>query len=201
MRKLLFVTATITLGGAALAQENPGSSDQSTQSESSRSTTTTTTSRRSDSTSSDPFDNASSAEMRAWEKSNQSSTSSSSNNGFGVGFGRENDEHDDDRPSWSKRPSSRPTPEQIDGTYTIAASTSQFLCTVQLKDSPFFNGYWAVTSSGCPELWKVSRWDFQGSAIVLTDSSGDVFASFWPRGRDLWVGRTTDSGQRLSLSR
>lgn len=203
MEKILLFAAAMTFGGAALAQDNTGSIDRSTQRESSSSTTTTTTTTTSgsDSTSSDPFDNAGSAEMRAWEKSNESSTSSSGSSNFGIGFGRDNDQHDDDRPSWSKPQPSRPTPEQIDGTYKITASTGQFLCTVQLKASPFFDGYWAVTSSGCPELWKVSRWDFQGPTIVLTNSSGDVFASFWPRGRDLWVGRATDSGQRLSLSR
>jgi hypothetical protein len=203
MQKLLFFAAAMTFSAAAFAQDNTGSMEQSTQSESSNSTTTTTTTTTSgsDSTSSDPFDNAGSAEMRAWEKSNESSTSTTSSSGFGVGFGRDNDDHEDDRPAWSKHRPSRPTPEQIDGTYKITASTGQFLCTVNLKASPFFDGYWAVTSSGCPELWKVSRWDFQGPSLVLTNSSGDVYASFWPRARDLWVGQSTASGQRLSLSR
>lgn len=201
MQKLLFVAAAMTFSAAALAQDNTGSMDQSTQSESSSSTTTTTTTSGSDSTSSDPLDNAGSAEMRAWEKSNESSTSSSSSSGFGVGFGRDNDDHEDDRPTWSKHRPSRPTPEQVEGTYKVTASNGQFLCTVNLKASPFFDGYWAVASTGCPELWKVSRWDFQGPTIVLTNSSGDVYASFWPRARDLWVGQSTASGQRLSLSR
>lgn len=200
MQKLIFFAAAMTLSAAALAQDNTGSINESTQSTSSSSTTTTTTTTGSDSTSSDPFDNASSPEMKAWEKSNESSASSSTSE-FGVGFSRDNDDHEDDRPSWSKHQSSRPKPEQIEGIYKITASTGQFLCTVNLKASPFFDGYWAVTSTGCPELWKVSRWDFEGPTIVLTNSSGDVYASFWPRARDLWVGRATDSGQRLSLSR
>lgn len=200
MQKIILVAA-MTLSGAALAQDNTGSLNQSSQSEWSSSTTTTTTSSSADdsSQSGDSMDSQSSPEMKAWIKSN-SSDSSSGNSGFGIGFGRDNDERDDDRPSWSKH-QSRPKPEQIEGTYKITASTGQFLCTVNLKASPFFDGYWANTSAGCPELWKVSRWDFQGPSIVLTNSSGDVFASFWPRARDLWVGSATGSGQRLSLSR
>lgn len=203
MQKIILFAAAITFSGAALAQDNTGSINQSSQSEWSSSTTTTTTTSSSDDDSSSTSDSSgsqSSPEMKAWIKSN-SNNSSSSNNGFGVGFGRDNDEHEDDRPSWSKPQSSRPKPDQIEGTYKITASTGQFLCTVNLKASPFFDGYWATTSTGCPELWKVSRWDFQGPTIVLTNSSGDVYASFWPRARDLWVGRATGSGQRLSLSR
>lgn len=203
MQKIIFFAAAMTFGGAAFSQDNTGSLDQSTQSEWSSSTTTTTTSSSDDEDSSKKSEDSafqSSPEMTAWEKSN-SSDSSSSNSGFGIGFGHDNDEHEDDRPSWSKHRPSRPTPEQIEGTYKITANTGQFLCTVNLKASPFFDGYWAVTSAGCPELWKVSRWDFQGPTIVLTNSSGDVYASFWPRAHDLWVGQSTVSGQRLSLSR
>lgn len=197
MHRFILFAATFTLTGATFAQENTGSLSQSTQSEWSSSTTTTTSSSDDDSTkTSDDSDSQSSPEMKAWIKSN-----ASTNSGFGAGFGRDNDEREDDRPSWSKHRPSRPKPEQIDGTYKITASTGEFLCTVRLKASPFFDGYWANTSSGCPELWKVSRWDFQGPTIVLTNSSGDVFASFWPRARDLWVGSATASGQRLSLSR
>lgn len=202
MQNIILIAAAMTCSGAALAQSNTGSVNQSTQSGWSSSTTTTTSSSDDQDASQKGDDPAfqSSPEMKAWIKSN-ARDSSSGDDGFGVGFGRDNDHHEDDRPSWSKHRPSRLKPEQIEGTYTVTASTGQFLCTVNLKASPFFGGYWAATSTGCPELWKVSRWDFQGPAIVLTNSSGDVYASFWPRARDVWVGQSTASGQRMSLSR
>jgi len=203
MKHLILLAAGMTLSGAALAQNDTGSVNQSTRSGWSSSTTTTTTSRSGDQDASNEDDDSalqSSPEMKAWIKSNAKDASSRDDR-FGAGFGRDNDEHEDDRPSWSKHRPSRLELEQIEGTYTVTASTGEFLCTVDLKASPFFDGYWASTSTGCPELWKVSRWDFQGPTIVLTNSSGEVYASFWPRARDLWVGRSTSSGQRLSLSR
>lgn len=200
MRKFILFAATFTLAGAAFAQESTGSLSQSTQSESTSSNTTTSSGFDSSSTSGPP-ENQGSAEMTEWIKSNSTSESSRSSSHFSVGFGRDNDENDDDQPAWSKPHASRPKPEQINGTYRVSARSGPFLCTVRLTASPYFDGYFAVTSSGCPDLWKVTRWDFEGPSIVLTSSSGDVYATFWPRDRDVWVGRVLTTGQRLSLSR
>ncbi|MDG2524933.1 AprI/Inh family metalloprotease inhibitor [Stenotrophomonas sp. HITSZ_GD] len=199
---IVIAAAALCYAGAALAQDNTGALDQSTQTTSSSSTTTTSTTWSDDSASPQRDDSGfqSSPEMKAWIKSN-ADDSASRDNGFGAGFGRDNDQREDDRPSWSKHRPPAPKPEQIEGAYKVMSSTGEFLCTVNLKASPFFGGYWASTSTGCPELWKVSRWDFQGPTLVLTNSSGDIYASFWPRARDLWVGQSTASGQRLSLSR
>jgi len=202
MHGLSLFVATLTLAGAALAQENAGSLSQSSQnSNESNSPITATRSGFDTSSTSDPPENQSSAEMTEWIKSNSRSESSSGNSGFNIGFGRDNDENDDDQPSWSKSHSSRPKPEQIDGTYSVSAKSGPFLCRIRLTDNPYFNGYFAVTSTGCPDLWKVTRWDFDGPSIVLTSSAGDVYATFWPRGGDVWVGRVAATGQRLSLSR
>ncbi|MEL1264830.1 AprI/Inh family metalloprotease inhibitor [Pseudoxanthomonas putridarboris] len=202
MRRSTLFVAAVALAGAAFAQDNAGSLSQSSQSSSESSSSITTTHSGFDTSSTnDPPENQSSAEMTEWIKSNSRSESSSSNSGFGIGFGRDNDENDDDQPSWSKPHPSRPKPEQIDGTYRVSAKSGPFLCTVRLTDNPYFNGYFAVTSTGCPDLWKVTRWDFDGPSIVLTSSAGDVYATFWPRGGDVWVGRVAATGQRLSLSR
>lgn len=202
MRTLSLFAATLTLAGAAFAQENAGSISQSSQDSSESASSITTTSSGFDASSTnDPPENQSSAEMTEWIKSNSRSESTSSDSGFNIGFGHDNDESDDDQPSWSRSRPSRPTPEQIDGTYRVSARSGPFLCTVRLSASPYFSGYFAVTSSGCPDLWQVKRWDFDGPSIVLTSSAGDVYATFWPRGGDVWVGRVSATGQRLSLSR
>jgi len=200
MRTFFLIAALAVCTGPVCAQDNTGAIDQQTSS--SASSATTTSSSGFDTPQSDsPPENQGSSEMEQWIKSNASSESSSSSSDFSAGFGHDNDRNDDDRPSWSRHQAARPTPEQMDGTYRVSAVGGPFLCTVQLSANPYFNGYWAVTSSGCPELWKVVRWQFDGPSLVLTNSSGDAFATFWPRGRDLWVGRSTTSGQRLSLSR
>lgn len=204
MRKMMLFAVTVTLAITAFGQDNFGSISQSSQSSSESTSASASTSSDFGSTSAnDPPENQSSAEMIKWEKSNSRSRSSSttSNNRFSIGFDRDNDENDDDQPSWSKSRASRPSPEQIDGTYRISTKSGPFLCTVRLTSSPYFNGYFAVTSAGCPELWKVTRWDFDGRALVLTSSMGDVYATFWPRGRSVWVGSASATGQRLSLSR
>ncbi|MBT2750056.1 MULTISPECIES: AprI/Inh family metalloprotease inhibitor [unclassified Lysobacter] len=201
MRRLILFVVSLTLASAALGQQNSNSMSQSSQSSSDSTSSTTTTSSGFDTSSTgDPPENQGSAEMTEWIRSNSGSKSSSRNSGFSVGFGRDNDENDDDQPSWSKSHASRPKPEQIDGTYRVSAKSGPFLCTVRLTASAYFDGYFAVTSTGCPDLWQVKRWDFDGPSIVLTSSIGDVYATFWPRGGDVWVGRSA-SGQRLSLSR
>lgn len=199
MRMLTLLLAATLLPCAAHAQDNTGYIDQSTQSQTSSSSTTTSSMETS--TLSDPPQSQSSAEMNDWIKSNSSSTSSNSSGDFGVGFGRDNDQNEDDQPRWSRHKPSRPSPEQIEGTYKVSAQNGPFLCTVRLTASAYFGGYFATTSTGCPELWKVTRWEMEGPSIVLTNSSGDVYATFWPRDRDVWVGRGYASGQRLSLSR
>jgi hypothetical protein len=191
MRALSLVVAAIALGAPAYAQDNTGSITQSMQSSSDTSSSITSTG--------DSPQNQSSAEMTEWIKSNTEETSSSSDSEFGVD--RVNSDGGDDHPSHSKRHASRPTPEQVAGTYRITAQGGPFLCTVQLTRNPYFDGFFAVTSSGCPELWDVKRWDFDGASIVLTSASGDVFASFWPRDRDTWAGQVQPSGQRLSMRR
>lgn len=202
MRALFTFAASLLLAGAAVAQDNTGAISQSSQSASS-SSSITTSSAADTSSMGDPPDNQGSAEMKDWIKSNESSTSTSttSNSGFSVGFGRDNDDNADDQPRWSKHRPPRPDPEKMDGTYRIAATNGPFLCTVRLTASPYFGGYFASTSAGCPELWKVTRWELDGPSVVLTNSSGDAFATFWPRDRDIWVGRASQSGQRISLSR
>jgi hypothetical protein len=197
MRSAVFFASALALAFPVLAQDNTGSSSQSTQSESTSSTTTTSSGF--DSGSKSDTSSGSSPEMNAWIKSNE--TKSSDNKGFGVGFGPDNDDNSDDQPRWSKHRPSRPKPEQIDGTYRINAANGPFLCTVRLTANPYFGGYFASTSSGCPDLWKVTRWDMQGPSIVLTNSSGDVYAALWPRDRDIWVGRVSATGDRISLSR
>lgn len=182
MRALSLVVAAIALGAPAFAQDNTGSMIQSTQSSSD--TTGSVTSR------SDSPQNQSSPEMTEWIKSNTEDSSSSSDSDRG-----------NDHPSHSKHHASRPTPEQVNGTYRVTAQGGTFLCTVQLTKNPYFDGFFAVTSSGCPDLWDVKRWDVDGPSIVLTSASGDVFATFWPRDRDAWTGRVEASGQRLSMSR
>lgn len=199
MRVLILLTASL-MSCTAFAQVTTGSISQSMQSDSISSSTTISAGADA-SAISDPPGNQSSAEMNDWIKSNSSSTSSSSGSDFGVGFGRDNDQNEDDQPRWSKHKPARPTPAQIDGTYRISGQSGPFLCTVRLTSSAYFGGYFASTSSGCPELWKVTRWEMEGPSIVLTNSSGEVYATFWPRDRDVWVGRAFASGQRLSLSR
>lgn len=204
MRKLILVATTACLTGTAFAQVNVGSMDQSSQSSSQSTQSATTTSSSFDSSSAnDPPQNQGSSELTQWMQSNSKSESSSrsSSSGFNIGFGRDNDDNSDDRPAWSRPHPSRPKPEQIDGTYRITAVSGPFLCTARLTASPFFGGYFASTSSGCPDLWKATRWDFEGPSIVLTSSGGDVYATFWPRDRDVWVGRISATGQRVSLSR
>jgi len=204
MRKTILFAVIISLAITAYGQDDFGSINQSSQISGESTSSSASTSSDSGSTSAnDPPENQSSAEMIEWEKSNSRSESSSttSNSRFSIGFDRHNDENDDDQPSWSKSRTTQPTAKQIDGTYRISTKSGPFLCTVRLTSSPYFNGYFAVTSAGCPELWKVTRWDFDGRALVLTSSVGDVYASFWPRGRSVWVGSASASGQRLSLSR
>lgn len=200
MRLLILLGAVALAPCTASAQDNMGSINQSMQSDTSSSTTSTRSGTDSSSMS-DPPDNQGSAEMRDWIKSNSSSTSSSSSSGVGVGFDKDNDNNDDDQPRWSKHKPSRPRPEQIDGTYRISAQNGPFLCTVRLTSNAYFGGYFATTSTGCPQLWKVSRWELDGSSIALTNASGEVYATFWPKDRDVWVGRSFSTGERLSLSR
>ncbi|WP_457320590.1 AprI/Inh family metalloprotease inhibitor [Stenotrophomonas sp. P5_B8] len=198
MRSALLFVFALVLAFPALAQvDNTGSINQSTQSESTSSTITTSSGM--DSGAQTDISDESSPEMKAWIKSNE--TKSSDNKGFGVGFGPDNDDNADDQPRWSKHRPSRPKPEQMDGTYRINAANGPFLCTVRLTASPYFGGYFASTSTGCPDLWKVSRWDMQGPTIVLTNSSGDIYAALWPRDRDVWVGSVSATGDRISLSR
>lgn len=198
MRSAVLFAFALAVSSPALAQvDNTGSIDQSTQSQSSSSSITTSSGM--DMGAQIDTSNGSSPEMNAWIKSNE--TNSSDNKGFGVGFGPDNNDNSDDQPRWSKHRPSRPKPEQIDGTYRINAANGPFLCTVRLTASPYFGGYFANTSVGCPDLWKVTRWDMQGPSIVLTNSSGDIYAALWPRDRDIWVGSVAASVQRISLSR
>ena len=126
-------------------------------------------------------ENQSSTEMTEWIKSNSSSAATHSDSSLEV--------HAD-----------RPSPDQVDGIYQINAENGPFLCTVSLTSSPSFGGYAANTSTGCPDLWNVTRWDFHVGSLVLTNNRGDIFASFRSREPGLWVGHAAASGQRLSMS-
>ena len=90
------------------------------------------------------------------------------------------------------------TRDAMIGRWTI--STGGNSCDVFLALTKWTGGYRAASRGCTDQAATISAWDVQGKQVLLSDSSGNQFASLYKTGDKQFSG-TTAVGQPISLSR